>query len=45
MFDQRAVVMEKAEEHPLLQALRELQPDEMSPKEALETMYRLKRLV
>jgi DNA mismatch repair protein MutS len=33
------------EEHPLLSALRDLQPDEMSPKEALEQMYQLKKLV
>ncbi|MFH0934505.1 MAG: DNA mismatch repair protein MutS [Pseudomonadota bacterium] len=33
------------EEHPLLSALRDLQPDEMSPKEALEKMYQLKKLV
>ncbi|GAB4119355.1 MAG: DNA mismatch repair protein MutS [Sideroxydans sp.] len=33
------------EEHPLLSALRDLQPDEMSPKEALEKIYQLKKLV
>ena len=33
------------EEHPLVSALRDLQPDEMSPKEALERIYQLKRLV
>ena len=33
------------EEHPVLQALRELQPDELSPKQALENLYQLKRLV
>jgi DNA mismatch repair protein MutS len=33
------------EEHPLVSALRDLQPDEMSPKEALERMYQLKKLV
>jgi DNA mismatch repair protein MutS len=33
------------EEHPLLSALRDLQPDEMSPREALERMYQLKKLV
>ena len=31
------------EEHPLLSALRDLQPDEMSPKEALEKLYELRR--
>jgi len=33
------------EEHPLLSALRDLQPDEMSPKEALEKLYQLKVMV
>ena len=33
------------EEHPLLLALRDLQPDEMSPKEALEKIYQLKKLM
>jgi len=33
------------EEHPLVSALRDLQPDEMSPKEALEKMYQLKKLI
>jgi DNA mismatch repair protein MutS len=33
------------EEHPLVSALRDLQPDEMSPKEALEKIYQLKKLV
>jgi len=33
------------EEHPLISALRDLQPDEMSPKEALERIYQLKKLV
>jgi DNA mismatch repair protein MutS len=33
------------EEHPLLNALRELQPDELSPREALERLYQLKKLV
>jgi DNA mismatch repair protein MutS len=30
--------------HPALEALGDLKPDEMSPKEALEALYRLKRL-
>jgi DNA mismatch repair protein MutS len=33
------------EEHPLVSALRDLQPDEMSPKEALEKFYQLKKLL
>jgi len=31
--------------HPALKLLAELQPDELTPKEALETLYRLKGLV
>ncbi|TAJ80051.1 MAG: DNA mismatch repair protein MutS [Gallionellaceae bacterium] len=46
LFDQRPVVMEEEpEEHPLLAALRDLQPDDLSPKEALERIYQLKKLV
>ena len=46
LFDQRSVVVaEEPEEHPLVAALRDLQPDEMSPKEALERIYQLKKLV
>ncbi len=33
------------EEHPLLSALRDLQPDEMSPKEALEKIYQLRNML
>jgi DNA mismatch repair protein MutS len=33
------------EEHPLLSALRDVQPDDLSPKEALEKLYQLKKLV
>ena len=33
------------EEHPLLSALRDLQPDDLSPKAALEKLYQLKKLV
>ena len=45
LFDKKPVVIEEPEEHPLLQKIRELQPDEMSPKEALERLYQLKKLV
>ena len=46
LFDHKAAVEpEEPEEHPLLAALRELQPDELSPKEALERLYQLKKLV
>jgi len=33
------------EEHPALKSLRELQPDELSPKDALEMLYQLKKLM
>jgi DNA mismatch repair protein MutS len=46
LFDRKPVVVaEEPEEHPLVAALRDLQPDEMSPKEALERIYQLKKLV
>jgi len=44
LFDKKPE-MPVPEEHPVLQSLRELQPDEMSPKEALEKIYQLKKLV
>ena len=33
------------EEHPVLGALRDVQPDELSPKAAQEKLYQLKKLV
>jgi DNA mismatch repair protein MutS len=33
------------EEHPLLSAIRDMQPDDLSPKVALEKIYQLKKLV
>jgi DNA mismatch repair protein MutS len=46
LFDHKPIVEpEEAEEHPLLAALRELQPDELSPKDALERLYQLKKLI
>ncbi|HEY6096106.1 MAG TPA: DNA mismatch repair protein MutS [Gallionellaceae bacterium] len=33
------------EEHPLLSAMRDVQPDDLSPKAALEKIYQLKKLV
>jgi DNA mismatch repair protein MutS len=44
LFDKKPEIPEP-EEHPVLQSLRELQPDELSPKEALERIYQLKKLV
>src|SRR5450759_5268401 len=44
LFDKKPE-MPEPEEHPVLKSLRDFQPDEMSPKEALEKMYELKKLV
>ncbi len=44
LFDKKPE-MPEPEEHPLLAALRIVQPDELSPKEALERLYQLKKLV
>ncbi|MDO8207877.1 MAG: DNA mismatch repair protein MutS [Gallionella sp.] len=33
------------EEHPLLAALREIKPDDLSPRDALEKLYQLKKLL
>jgi hypothetical protein len=33
------------EEHPALKSLRELQPDELSQKDALEWLYQLRKLL
>ncbi|VVC82742.1 DNA mismatch repair protein MutS [Sideroxydans sp. CL21] len=44
LFDKKPELPEP-EEHPVLQSLRDLQPDELSPKEALELIYQLKKLV
>ncbi|MBI1964903.1 MAG: DNA mismatch repair protein MutS [Betaproteobacteria bacterium] len=38
-----AQVAAEPEEHPALKRLRELDPDALTPKEALELLYRLKR--
>ena len=43
LFDQR--ISDEPEEHPLLDALRSIQPDELSPKDALEKLYQLKKLL
>jgi DNA mismatch repair protein MutS len=32
------------EHHPALDALKEINPDELSPREALEALYRLRKL-
>ncbi len=45
LFDGRVTETEEPEEHPLLAALREIQPDELSPRDALEKLYQLKKMV
>jgi DNA mismatch repair protein MutS len=42
LFDKKPEAPEP-EEHPVLKSLRDLQPDELSPKEALESLYQLKK--
>jgi DNA mismatch repair protein MutS len=44
LFAQPAAVEEVESNNAALEALLELKPDEMSPKEALEALYRLKKL-
>ncbi len=45
LFTQPAAPVEIEESNAALEALLKLKPDEMSPKEALEALYRLKALV
>ena len=45
LFDQRSIEIEAPEAHPLLAAIREIQPDELSPRDALEKLYQLKKMV
>ncbi|MDP4028194.1 MAG: DNA mismatch repair protein MutS [Gallionella sp.] len=49
LFDKKSEMpeleMPEPEEHPVLKSLRELQPDELSPKDALERLYQLKTLI
>jgi DNA mismatch repair protein MutS len=35
----------ETKKHPMVATLRDLQPDDLSPKEALERIYQLKKLV
>ncbi|WP_212787141.1 DNA mismatch repair protein MutS [Ferrigenium kumadai] len=37
--------IQEPEEHPLVAALRDLQPDDLSPRDALERLYQLKKLI
>jgi DNA mismatch repair protein MutS len=43
LFSPAANVPEPPEEHPLVAQLRELDPDTLTPRDALEWIYRLKR--
>ncbi|MBI1175752.1 MAG: DNA mismatch repair protein MutS [Sideroxydans sp.] len=46
LFDHAPVIEEEAaEKYPLVAALKELQPDDLSPREALERLYQLKKLL
>jgi DNA mismatch repair protein MutS len=40
-----ATQFEEIEEHPLLSVIRDIQPDDMSPKAALEKLYELRKLL
>ncbi|NNM68975.1 MAG: DNA mismatch repair protein MutS [Gallionella sp.] len=44
LFDKKPE-MPEPEEYPVLKLLQDLHPDELSPKEALERLYQLKKLV
>ncbi len=44
LFSAARAEKEEAKENPALTALEAINPDELSPKEALETLYELKRL-
>ena len=44
--EHRAPLMADAPEpHPIVEAMKELSPDDLSPREALEALYKLKGLV
>ena len=45
LFDLKQAESEEPEEHPVLSTLRKMQPDELTPKAALEHLYQLKKLV
>jgi DNA mismatch repair protein MutS len=42
--DRQLTLFTSAPQHPLLQALEAIEPDELSPRQALETLYTLKKL-
>ncbi len=44
LFSSPLPLPEPESDHPVLEAMATVQPDEMSPREALETLYRLKSL-
>jgi len=45
LFSTGVVVVDPPQEHPVLLQLRTIIPDELSPKEALEQLYILKKIV
>ena len=45
LFDHKVIDAEEPEEHPLIAALRDIQPDDLSPKNALEKLYQLKKMM
>ena len=45
LFSHKVAEVEEPEEHPLIAILREIQPDDLSPKDALEKLYQLKKMV
>lgn len=45
LFNAPPAVVEEPEEHPLAAALRAIAPDELSPKAALEELYKLQKLL
>ena len=45
LFSEGVVAAEMLQEHPALLKLRIIIPDELSPKEALEQLYILKKIV
>jgi DNA mismatch repair protein MutS len=45
LFDAKPMTQAEPEEHPLLQALRDIEPDALSPRDALDQLYQLKKMI
>ncbi len=45
LFDQQITAQTEPAEHPVLQTLRDLEPDALSPREALAQLYQLKKML